>query len=111
MAGDRCPSKASAAQRGGRSRSARAERGAAVQTPLDGRVIAVGLPQLRAARHVIGFAHGPRRATALRAAAASGAFSSVIVDSTLASAMLGSEQSVSGSTGENGRSGDVTNGL
>jgi DNA-binding transcriptional regulator LsrR (DeoR family) len=79
------------------------ERGAAVHTPLDGRVIAVGLPQLRAARHVIGFTHGPRRATALRAAVASGAFSSVIVDSTLASAVLGSEQSVSGSTGENGR--------
>jgi DNA-binding transcriptional regulator LsrR (DeoR family) len=46
-------------------------RGAAAQTPLDGRVIAVGLPQLRAARRVIGFAHGPGRATALRAAAAS----------------------------------------
>lgn len=82
-------------------------RGAAVQTPLDGRVIAVGLPQLRAARHVVGFAHGPRRATALRAAAASGAFSSVIVDSTLASAVLGSEQCVSGGAGENGRTGGV----
>lgn len=65
--------------------------GAVVPTPLDGRIIAVGLPQLRAARHVIGFAHGPRRAAALRSAAASGAFSSMIVDSTLASAVLESD--------------------
>ncbi|MGB7449857.1 MAG: sugar-binding domain-containing protein [Ornithinimicrobium sp.] len=64
-------------------------RGVVVPTPLDGRIIAVGLPQLHAARHVIGFAHGPRRATALRAAAASGAFTSIIVDSTLAAAILG----------------------
>ncbi len=64
--------------------------GAVVSTPLDGRIIAVGLPQLQAAEHVIGFAHGPRRAAAVRAAAASGAFTSMIVDSTLASAVLGS---------------------
>ncbi len=62
--------------------------GVVVSTPLDGRIIAVGLPQLHAARHVIGFAHGPRRAAAVRAAAASGAFNSMIVDSTLASAVL-----------------------
>ena len=62
--------------------------GAVVSTPLDGRVIAVGFPQLYAAHHVIGFAHGPRRAAAVRAAAASGAFTSMIVDSTLASAVL-----------------------
>jgi DNA-binding transcriptional regulator LsrR (DeoR family) len=82
--------------------------GATVQTPLDGRVIAIGLPQLQTARNVIGFAYGPRRATALRAAVASGAFSSVIVDSTLASAVLGSEQSVSKGTGQDGRTADVT---
>ncbi len=63
--------------------------GAVVSTPLDGRIIAVGLPQLYAAQHVIGFAHGPRRAAAVRAAAASGAFTSMILDSTLAAAVLG----------------------
>ncbi len=63
--------------------------GAVVSTPLDGRVIAVGLPQLHAAHRVIGFAHGPRRAAAVRAAAASGAFTSMIVDSTLAATVLG----------------------
>ena len=62
--------------------------GVVVSTPLDGRIIAVGLQQLHAAGHVIGFAHGPRRAAAVRAAAASGAFTSMIVDSTLASAVL-----------------------
>jgi DNA-binding transcriptional regulator LsrR (DeoR family) len=67
-------------------------RGALVPTPLDGRVIAAGLPQLLAARHVIGFAHGARRAAAVRAAAASGAFSSIIVDSTLAAAVLRAQQ-------------------
>lgn len=65
-------------------------RGRAVSTPLDGRVIAVGLPQLHAADHVIGFAHGPKRAAAVRAAAASGAFTSMIVDSALAAAVLSS---------------------
>lgn len=64
-------------------------RGVVVSTPLDGRVIAVGLPQLHAAHHVMGFAHGPKRAAAVRAAAASGAFTSMVVDSTLAAALLG----------------------
>lgn len=63
-------------------------RGVVVETPLDGRIIAASLDQLHAARHVIGFAHGAGRADALRAAAASGAFSSIIVDSTLAAAIL-----------------------
>jgi DNA-binding transcriptional regulator LsrR (DeoR family) len=62
--------------------------GAVVETPLDGRVIAITLPQLRQAGHVIGFAHGSGRAAALRAATASGAFSSVIVDGPLADAVL-----------------------
>ena len=62
--------------------------GAVVETPLDGRVIAITLPQLRQTRQVIGFAHGARRQAALRAAAASGAFTSVIVDGPLADAVL-----------------------
>jgi DNA-binding transcriptional regulator LsrR (DeoR family) len=41
----------------------------------------------------MGFAHGPRRAAAVRAAAASGAFTSMVVDSTLAAALLGSRGS------------------
>jgi DNA-binding transcriptional regulator LsrR (DeoR family) len=62
--------------------------GVVVETPLDGRVIAITLPQLRQAGHVIGFAHGSGRAAALRAATASGAFSSIIVDGPLADAIL-----------------------
>ncbi len=77
-------------------------RGAVVSTPLDGRVIAVGLPQLQAARHVIGFSHGARRAAALQAAAASGAFSSMIVDSALASAILKASQSATRRSGVKG---------
>lgn len=77
-------------------------RGAVVSTPLDGRVIAVGLPQLQAARHVIGFSHGARRAAALQAAAASGAFSSMIVDSALASAILKASQSARRRSGARG---------
>ena len=70
--------------------------GVVVSTPLDGRVIAVGLAQLHAAHHVIGFSHGARRAAAVRAAAASGAFSSIIVDSTLATALLRASRSTTG---------------
>lgn len=77
-------------------------RGAVVSTPLDGRVIAVGLPQLQAARHVIGFSHGARRAAALQAAAASGAFSSMIVDSALASAILKASQPAARRSGARG---------
>ena len=63
--------------------------GDVIETPLDGRVIAITLPQLQQAAQVIGFAHGSGRAAALRAATASGAFSSVIVDGPLAEAILG----------------------
>ncbi len=64
------------------------EHGHAVHTPLDGRVMAIRLPQLRAAKQVIGFAHGAGRAAAVRAATRSGAFSTLIIDQALASALL-----------------------
>ncbi|NYJ74919.1 sugar-binding transcriptional regulator [Allobranchiibius huperziae] len=62
--------------------------GHAVPTPLDGRVMAIRLPQLRAAKQVIGFAHGAGRAAAVRAAARSRTFTDLIIDRSLASALL-----------------------
>ncbi|WP_157940098.1 sugar-binding transcriptional regulator [Arthrobacter ruber] len=62
--------------------------GKTVSTPLDGRVIGVSLQQLQRARQVIGFATGSERADAVRAAAASRIFSSLIVDVDLADVML-----------------------
>ena len=63
------------------------EDGAVVRTPLDRRTIGVDLEQLRRAGQVVGFAHGRARAAAMRAAVATGVFSSVVVDEDLASAL------------------------
>lgn len=64
------------------------ENGHTVSTPLDGRVIGVTMEQLRGARHVIGFAAGAARADAVRAASRSGVFSTLVVDTALADALL-----------------------
>lgn len=61
--------------------------GHSVRTPLDGRIIGVTLPQLRSARHVIGFATGTARAEAVVAAARSSIFSSLVLDVDLAQAV------------------------
>lgn len=62
--------------------------GEAVSTPLDGRVIGVSLQQLQTARQVIGFATGADRAEAVRAAASSSIFSSLVIDVDLANALM-----------------------
>lgn len=63
------------------------EDGEVVHTPLDRRTIGVDLDQLRRAPQVVGFAHGPARARAVRAGVATGVFSSIVVDEDLASAL------------------------
>ncbi|MCU1565663.1 MAG: DNA-binding transcriptional regulator LsrR, DeoR family [Pseudarthrobacter sp.] len=67
--------------------------GAPVSTPLDGRVIGVSLQQLKAAQQVIGFATGTDRADAVRAAASSSIFSSLVIDVDLANALMKQPQS------------------
>jgi DNA-binding transcriptional regulator LsrR (DeoR family) len=54
---------------------------------IDDRVIAVTRDQLRQARTTVGVAHGPERAAAVRAAAASGLLDELIIDEALASAL------------------------
>ena len=63
--------------------------GREIRTSLDGRIIGVDLRQLHAARHTVGFSAGENRAEAVVAVAQSGLFHSLIVDDSLAAALLG----------------------
>ena len=63
--------------------------GEEVRTVLDGRVIGVGLQQLRVARLAVGFSAGADRADAVFAVARAGLFSALIVDDALAAALIG----------------------
>lgn len=59
-----------------------------VATALDDRLIGVRYDQLRRTPHVVAVAHGPARAAAVVAAAAAGFVTHLIVDSTLAEALV-----------------------
>lgn len=61
--------------------------GGVVHTPLDRRTLTVDLEQLRRAPDVLGFAHGRARMQAVHAAAATGVFSSLVIDEDLATAL------------------------
>lgn len=65
--------------------------GRVVSTPLDRRTIGVGIEQLRKAVQVVGFARGAGRATAVRAAVATGVFSVLVIDEDLAVALESAE--------------------
>jgi DNA-binding transcriptional regulator LsrR (DeoR family) len=63
--------------------------GAAVTTELDARIIAVSLAQLQGTPNVVAVAQGAGRANAVRASAAAGIVSTLIVDEELAAVLAG----------------------